>query len=98
MPDTAIFTTLTEISKTFVVYHNNTHSDEDNFKIKITTDIQVTQRISMKYLINFTKVSTLAKYIKISFKEGYPIQFVCDTDTGTKIKYFIAPKINNEDE
>lgn len=82
-------------SANMLLKQNQTAEDEKAIKIQMEEPIE--QQFALRYLSSFAKSSCLSSQVQLSFSEGVPLQvsFAME-DLGT-VKYFLAPKIE-EDE
>lgn len=64
--------------------------------ISVNTPVQAS--FSLKYLGNFCKATSLAPMVSLSISNAAPIVVEYKVNDWGYIKYFLAPKITDEDE
>lgn len=75
--------------------HNQTAEDEK--AVKIVMDEPIDQQFALRYLSSFAKSSCLSSQVQLSFSEDVPLQVSFQMEDLGCVKYFLAPKIEEED-
>jgi proliferating cell nuclear antigen len=65
-------------------------NEEDPITVNVGSDIDIC--FSLKYLLMFSKGSTLSQHVKISLLDGMPILLEYKFDNGY-VRYYLAPKV-----
>merc|ERR1719193_2809438 len=76
-------------------FENEAAEDEKAAKIQMEEPIE--QQFALRYLSSFAKSSTLSSRVQLSFSEAVPLQVSFHMEDLGCIKYFLAPKIEEED-
>jgi len=91
-----VFTCTGDIgSANLLLKQNETAEDEKAVKIQMEEPIE--QQFALRYLSSFAKSSTLSSRVQLSFSEAVPLQVSFHMEDLGCIKYFLAPKIEEED-
>lgn len=79
------------------MHHTEGADGKDAVSLQVNNPIKVT--VSGKYLVQFTKACPLAESVTICMEEDNPIalEFAIPEQQGF-VRYFLAPKIDNEEE
>jgi len=72
--------------------------DEDSNRIDITVKEKVNVHFSIKYLVNFTKASTISDRVRISLCNRVPIVVEYDIQQSGYLRFYLAPKIDEDQE
>ncbi|ETO20401.1 hypothetical protein RFI_16813 [Reticulomyxa filosa] len=64
--------------------------------VKIQCEQAVTQNFALKYLVSFTKGTTLSPLVHLSMSPDIPLVVRFDIETLGYLKYYLAPKIDDE--
>jgi proliferating cell nuclear antigen len=75
--------------------HNQ--SEDDKSSIKIEMEEPISQQFALRYLSSFAKSSGLSSQVVLSFSDDTPLQVSFKMEDLGSIKYFLAPKIEDED-
>jgi len=74
-------------------------TDEENAQATlIVCEEEMTQEYSLQYLQKITKATPLSKVVSLSFMENCPMLVEYKIDELGHIRYYLAPKVNDEDE
>ena len=98
-------------SMEFICYQDNifmkSNGDEGHYTLKIPyeildeliieDDLQMKTRVSLKYLYYLTKSNNVFKEIKLKIQSNAPF-FVVIEEPMFKLQYYIAPKINDDED
>eukprot|EP00484_Ammonia_sp_Unknown_P001549 CAMPEP_0197021580 /NCGR_PEP_ID=MMETSP1384-20130603/2491_1 /TAXON_ID=29189 /ORGANISM="Ammonia sp." /LENGTH=225 /DNA_ID=CAMNT_0042449441 /DNA_START=209 /DNA_END=886 /DNA_ORIENTATION=+ len=77
---------------------SNVDEDEDAENISVSVVEPVQQQFSIKFLNNFTKATSLSPTVKISMGPDVPLEVCYEMETTGHLKYYLAPKIDDDDE
>jgi len=84
-----------------VILRQNASADGEENSVKIELNEAVTQTYAMRFLIFFTKATTLSSTVTLSICKEVPLvteyKIGGGGETGGYIRYFLAPKIDDED-
>ncbi|KAF9442538.1 proliferating cell nuclear antigen [Macrolepiota fuliginosa MF-IS2] len=69
--------------------------NEDDDSVVVDMNQHVSLTFSLKYLVNFSKSSSLAKRVQLMMSSDVPLLVAYDFDGGY-IRYYLAPKIGDE--
>lgn len=72
------------------------HENLENFEVVEDTKLRV--KVALKYLNYISKVYTVFKSLNFKIDEGSPICITIDDDEHISMKYFIAPKSEDNDD
>jgi len=75
--------------------HNEAAENEKSIKIEMEEPIE--QQFALRYLCSFAKSSALSSQVTLSFSDDVPLQVAFQMDDLGSIKYYLAPKIEDED-
>ena len=74
-------------------------SIDDLTSFSIEEGEQIKMSFSLMHLYCIAQFHKLAKEVELSFKRGYPVQVVYNLgDSDTTLRFYLAPKISDEDE
>jgi len=76
--------------------NNDAERDEDQVSIEISEPVQLT--FAVKYLNLFTKATSLSGSVSLSMSNDVPLVVEYKIEDMGHIKYFLAPKIDEDDE
>lgn len=73
--------------------------NETNDESSITIELEepINQQFALRYLNSFAKSSVLSNRVTLSMSDGVPLQVEFKMDDLGSVKYFLAPKIEDED-
>jgi len=83
-----------------VILRQSASVDGDDNSVKIELNEPVTQTYAMRFLIFFTKATSLSSTVTLSICKEVPLVTeykIGGGDNGGYIRYFLAPKIDDED-
>jgi proliferating cell nuclear antigen len=72
--------------------------EETDKSVTIELSSPVSTTLSLKYLMNFTKASSLSDSVSISITEGVPVLVEYKAHDAGYIQYFLAPKLGEDEE
>ena len=73
--------------------------DDDVIENHFSENVGECPSFAMKYMINFSKASSISEWCKISFSSEFPAKIVFPFENGLgDVTYYLAPKIDNEGE
>ena len=72
--------------------------DDDIENVNINVIESVKQQYSIKFLNNFTKATQLSKMVRISLGPNVPLEVSYDIENIGYLRYYLAPKIDDEEE
>jgi len=96
------FTLIGDIGKGDLIYkHNNTIEDLDSLSeypnsVLIRCEQSVSQNFALRYLSVFTKATSLSKAVNLFISPDVPLVVEYRMDDLGYIKYYLAPKIEDE--
>jgi proliferating cell nuclear antigen PCNA len=74
-------------------------SIDDLTSFSIEEGEQIKMSFSLLHLYSISQFHKLAKEVELSFKRGYPVQVVYNLgDSDTTLRFYLAPKISEDDE
>lgn len=77
---------------------NEEESDKDNDKITIKMEEEVSLRFALRYLNFFAKATSLSPYVSLKMSPDVPLVVEYDMgDMGT-LRFYLAPKIDDDEE
>jgi len=76
--------------------HNETAENEKSIKIEMEEPL--TQQFALRYLNNFAKSSVLSNQVTLCMSDEVPLKVEFKMDDLGTVKFFLAPKIGDEDE
>jgi len=98
--DSLKFTTIGENSTVDTIFHSSSSDNNNNnekFSIKTSSDNEaISQTFSLKYLTFFAKGTGLSNCVKILMSEDVPMVVQYKIEDIGYIKYYLAPKIDQE--
>lgn len=72
-------------------------SKKDSY-VKIHAHDEVSQSFALKYLVSFTKASGLTPFVLLQMNPNQPIRVEYEIDDLGYIRYYLAPKIEEDDD
>lgn len=72
--------------------------DESDKSVTIELNSPVSMTFSLKYLMNFTKATSLSDSVIISMIEGVPALLEYKAHDAGYIRYYLAPKLGEDEE
>jgi len=69
----------------------------DDSSIKIELEEPINQQFALRYLNSFAKSSVLSNRVTLSMSDGVPLQVEFKMDDLGCVKYFLAPKIEDDE-
>lgn len=81
---------------TITLLENTSEKEED--KVQIEMDNPVSLTFSFKYLHYFCRGAPLSPHVKLTLRNDSPLITQYDIADIGNIRYFLAPKVNDEDE
>lgn len=72
--------------------------DEEDKSVTIELNSPVSMTLSLKYLMNFTKATSLSDSVIISLTEGVPVLVEYKAHDAGYIRYYLAPKLGEDEE
>merc|ERR1719245_2012500 len=82
-------------SANLLLKSNQTAEDEKSIKIQMEEPIE--QQFALRYLNSFAKSACLSPQVQLSFSEDVPLQVSFQMEDLGSVKYFLAPKIEEEE-
>jgi proliferating cell nuclear antigen len=79
-----------------IMLKNNTAVDKDDDAVVIDMQEPVDLNFALRYLILFTKATALGPTVTLSLSPDIPIVVEYPVDTMGQIRYYLAPKIDEE--
>jgi len=70
---------------------------EDDKSVKIQMEEPIEQQFALRYLSSFAKSSCLSSQVQLSFSEDVPLQVSFQMEDLGAVKFFLAPKIEEEE-
>ncbi|ABA27225.1 proliferating cell nuclear antigen (nucleomorph) [Bigelowiella natans] len=92
-PGVVVFTAKGTSGRAIIIYKNTNNLTKR--KVTVNCQNQITQSISLKYIIHFSKLALLSENVTLEFKTSYPMKLAVNFDGNSKIQYFLAPKLKN---
>eukprot|EP00055_Hartaetosiga_balthica_P004063 m.9980 g.9980 ORF g.9980 m.9980 type:complete len:265 (+) comp3584_c0_seq1:156-950(+) len=87
-----------DAGKGTVTLRNNTSVDDENQQVVITMNEEVKLNFALRYLNFFTKATSLADSVTLSMTADIPLVVEYKIEDIGYIRYYLAPKIDDEDE
>ena len=79
-----------------VQFSGDSAADNEESKITFEVSESVTSTFSMKYMLNFAKASGLSDRVRLSLSEGVPIIVEYKIEENGYLRYYLAPKIDED--
>lgn len=89
------FTTKGDIGEAQMLRRQNDTNDEKSIKIELEEEID--QQFALRYLNSFAKSAVLSDMVTLSMSDQVPLQVEFKMDDLGSVKYFLAPKIDDEE-
>jgi len=70
---------------------------EDEKAIKVQMEEPIAQQFALRYLNSFAKSACLSSQVQLSFSEDVPLQVSFEMEDLGAVKFFLAPKIEDEE-
>jgi len=92
-----LFSCTGDIGSANLLLKANQTEAEDEKSIKIQMEEPIEQQFALRYLNSFAKSACLSSQVQLSFSEDVPLQVAFHMEDLGSVKYFLAPKIEDED-
>jgi len=89
------FQTKGDIGNADLLYKSSTEGEEQSVKVKVSDDL--TQCFALRYLAMFSKSGILSNQVTLNMAEGIPLMVEYKIGDLGEIKYFLAPKVDDEE-
>lgn len=66
--------------------------------VLIKCNESVNKRYGLSYINNFSKASSLSNLVEVNFSENFPMKIHLDIDELGFIEFYLAPKLDDDDE
>eukprot|EP00494_Astrolonche_serrata_P022072 UN22328 len=90
------FETKGDIGSGDLLFKQSTDGQEQGVKVEISED--VSQCFALRYLSSFSKSSILSSQVTLNMAEGVPLMVEYSIGDLGHIKFFLAPKVEDDDE
>lgn len=74
------------------------NADDNGKSVLINVDEPLEFKFALRYLNLFAKATPLSKMVKLSMADGVPLLVEYQMEQGGAIRYYLAPKIGDEDD
>ncbi|MFH4976580.1 hypothetical protein AB6A40_003289 [Gnathostoma spinigerum] len=92
-----IFSGKGESGSSTVSYSPSANVDDEKNSVKLLVKDPVSMSFAIKYLNRFTKASSLAPRVKLSLSDDVPIVVEYELEENSYLRFYLAPKIDEED-
>ncbi|CAM9146069.1 unnamed protein product [Choristocarpus tenellus] len=92
------FSVAGDLGKGNIMLRNNTSVDKEEDRVTVTMEEPVTLMFALRYLLLFTKATPLGPTVTISMTLDNPVVIEYPIDTFGFVRYYLAPKIDDEDD
>uniref|UniRef100_A0A183BWW2 DNA sliding clamp PCNA n=1 Tax=Globodera pallida TaxID=36090 RepID=A0A183BWW2_GLOPA len=86
------------VTNTIRYTKDKTADEDDKDRVDITVKEKVALNFSIKYLTNFTKATSLSDRVRLSMCDNVPLVVEYDLESNGYLRYFLAPKIDEDKE
>ncbi|CAM9480944.1 unnamed protein product [Discosporangium mesarthrocarpum] len=92
------FSVAGDLGKGNIMLRNNTSVEKEEDKVMVTMEEPVTLMFALRYLSHFTKATPLGPTVTISMTADNPVVVEYPISTFGYVRYYLAPKIDEDDE